>query len=312
MTMNSLTSVTAPLFLFTFLASVALLAQEVDDGIGMEGHMHSGSLVFETAVVDGPRTGEPVVAGQPYSAVQVSEHTETLANGTNIHQKWETARWYRDAQGRTRTERFTWAGALPVHTVEPGPRVARISDPVAGYVYVLDLRNHVAHRLRILTGAEASKRVGSADGADATSMPREQTARQKVAGTSRSGGVFPNPNSTSSSQRPEIKQEALGKDVTDGVEVVVRRVTMTTPTGLDGNDQPLVRVCENQYSEELKLTILSKCSDPRAGDSATRLENVERTDPDPALFQVPADYTVVDEVDQFRIDLGTAEPNKER
>ena len=96
----------------------------------------------------------------------------------------------------------------------------------------------------------------------------------------------------------------------DGVEVAVRKITMTTPTGLDGNDQPLVRVCENQYSEELKLTILSKCSDPRAGDTVTRLENLERTDPDPALFQVPPDYTVVEEKDQFRIDLGAAETNE--
>ena len=305
----------ARLFVYTFLTAGIVRSQQQDDGIGMEGHMHNGSLVFETAVVDGPRTGEAVVVGQPYSAVQVSEHSETLANGTNIHRKWETARWYRDALGRTRTERFTWAGALPVHTVEPGRRVVRISDPVAGYVYVLDIRNRIAHRLRILTDAEASKRTRSAERVDAPSTAREPNVRQVVAGSSRSGPaprLLANPDPTGSSNGPEIKQEALGKDLTGGVEVVARRVTMTTPAGLDGNDQPLVRVCDNQYSEELQLTILSKCSDPRAGDSATYLENLERTDPDPTLFQVPADFTVVDEKDQFRIDLGTVEAPKER
>jgi hypothetical protein len=59
-------------------------------------------------------------------------------------------------------------------------------------------------------------------------------------------------------------------------------------------------------------THINKCSDPQAGDNVTGLEKVERTDPDPALFEVPADYTVVDEVDRFRIDLGIDETSKER
>jgi hypothetical protein len=275
--MKRLSLCPAGLFLITLIGCQIAFAQQ-DDGVGMEGHIRNGSLVFETAVVDGPRAEtDSLIVGRPYSAVKVSEHTETLANGTNIHQKWETARLYRDSQGRTRTERFTFAGSLPIHTEEPGRRLIRICDPVAGYVYVLDIRKHIAHRLKILTPSEASK-----------------------------------PDLNESPQHPEIKQEALGKNVIDGVEVAVRQITMTTPEGVDGNDQPLVRVCENQYSEELKLTILSKCSDPRAGDSVTRLENLERTDPDPALFQVPPDYTIVEETEQFRIELGTPETRGER
>jgi len=289
--MNFLTSVTARLFLFTLLVSGTLLAQQMDDGIGMEGHVRNGSLVFETAFVDGPRTGDPVVVGQPYSAVQVSEHSETLADGTKIHSKWESARLYRDAQGRTRTERFTWAGALPVHTVEPGRRIARISDPVGGYVYVLDLRRHIAHRLKILTEAEFLERIPNEEMVEA-SLEAQHAA--------------PSPRLSPSSPSVKVKREELKG------EVAVTQMTTTTPKGLNGNDRPLVRTCENQYSKELNLTTLSKCSDPQAGDNITRLENVERTDPDPALFQVPADYTVVDEVDQFRIDLGVSETPNER
>jgi hypothetical protein len=294
--MNLLTAVLSRLLLFTFLLSGMVLAQQQDDGIGMEGHIRNGSLIFETAVVAGPGTADAVVTGQPYSATEVSEHTQQLANGTNIHQKWNEARLYRDLQGRTRTERFTYAGALPVHTVEPGRSIVRICDPVAGYVYVLDTKRRIGHRLKILTAAETSRRVRGEGSLD-TTRPAQRGAAD--------------PSLNESSSQPAIKQEALGKNVTEGVEVAVRQVTMTTPEGLDGNDQPLVRVCENQYSEELKLTILSKCSDPRAGDSATHLENLERTEPDPALFQVPADYTVVDDKDQFRIDLGTNDPPKE-
>jgi hypothetical protein len=290
--MSLVTAIPTRLFLFTFLLSGMVLGQQEDDGIGMEDHIRHGSLIFETASVDGPRTADPVVTGQPYSANRVLEHTQVLANGTNIHQKWVEARVYRDSQGRTRTERFTYAGALPVHTVEPGLHIVRISDPVAGYVYVLDIKKHIAYRLKILTAAEALRRVRSEGSVD---TPGAADSNLKA-----------------SSQWPEMKQETLGKDVTDGVEVAARRITMTMPAGVDGNDQPLVRVCETQHSEELQLTMLSKCSDPRAGDSVTHLENVDRTDPDPTLFQVPADYTVVDEMDQFRIDLGTAETPKER
>jgi hypothetical protein len=293
MMMNSLAGVIARLFLFTFLVPGIVCAQEQDDGIGMEGHMRNGSLVFETAFVDGPRTGDPVIVGQPYSAVRVSEHSETLADGTKIHSKWESARLYRDAQGRTRTERFTWAGALPVHTVEPGRRIARLSDPVAGYVYVLDLRRHIAHRLKILTEAEFAERI------------RHEEIEEEAQ------PVAADPRISPSSPSPEVKQR-LGKNSSEGGEVAVMKTTITTPRGLEGNDRPLVLACENQYSEELKSTILSKCSDPRAGDNTTRLEVLERTDPDPALFQVPTDYTVVDEVDQFRIDLGIADAPKER
>jgi hypothetical protein len=293
MAMNLLSEDRTELLLIVFLGCCVAIAQQ-DDGIAMEGHMHNGSLVFETAVVDGPRAEGSLVVGQPYSAVQVSEHTQALANGTTIHQRWETSRLYRDSQGRTRTEQYVVAGALPVHTVEPGRRMVRICDPVGGYSYVLDTKRHIAHRLKILTMAEASNRAQSPESVDATRLARRAPANPAL----------------NSAQHPETKQEALGKEVADGVEVAVRKITMTTPTGLDGNDQPLVRVCENQYSEELKLTILSKCSDPRAGDTVTRLENLDRADPDPALFQVPPDYTVVEEKDQFRIDLGAAETNE--
>ena len=271
--MKLLTGATARLFLLAFLAPGFVLAQEQEDGIGMEGHMRNGSLVFETAFVDGPRSGDPVVVGRPYSAVQVSEHSETLADGTKIYRKWETSRLYRDAQGRTRTDRFTWAGALPVHTVEPGRRIARISDPVAGYVYVLDLRRHIAHRLKILTEAEFAERIRNEEIVEAATEAQQSA---------------PSPGSSPSSPSTEVKQKPR-RNVNEGGEVTITQMTMTTPKGLNGNDRPLVRTCENQYSEELNSTTLSKCSDSQAGDNVTRLENVERTDPDPALFQVPAD-----------------------
>jgi len=44
----------------------------------------------------------------------------------------------------------------------------------------------------------------------------------------------------------------------------------------------------------LKMVVLSKNSDPRSGESTTRLTNISRAEPDPSLFQIPADYEVVE------------------
>jgi hypothetical protein len=70
---------------------------------------------------------------------------------------------------------------------------------------------------------------------------------------------------------------------------------MTFPVGSMGNDRPLVRVMESWISPGLKITVLLKNSDPRMGESATLLQNINRSEPDPALFGVPADYQIADE-----------------
>jgi hypothetical protein len=62
-----------------------------------------------------------------------------------------------------------------------------------------------------------------------------------------------------------------------------------------GNDRPLVRVTESWISPDLKLPVLWKNSDPRMGESTMRLQNINRSEPDPALFGVPAGYQIVDE-----------------
>lgn len=64
--------------------------------------------------------------------------------------------------------------------------------------------------------------------------------------------------------------------------------------GAEGNDRPIEIVCENWKSPELKLMMLLKCTDPLCGDHTTRIVRVDRSEPDPSLFQVPADFRIVD------------------
>jgi len=90
----------------------------------------------------------------------------------------------------------------------------------------------------------------------------------------------------------EVNQEQLGSQTIEGVVAEGTRVTHTIAAGKIGNERPIVTVNERWYSPELQTVVFSKNSDPRIGETTYRLTNINRSEPDPSLFQVPADYTV--------------------
>jgi hypothetical protein len=73
-----------------------------------------------------------------------------------------------------------------------------------------------------------------------------------------------------------------------------KRTTSTIPAGAVGNELPITIVNEQWYSPELQVFVLTKQSDPRAGETIYRLTNINRSEPDRALFEVPADYNVIE------------------
>jgi hypothetical protein len=86
------------------------------------------------------------------------------------------------------------------------------------------------------------------------------------------------------------KQESLGKQVIEGVEVEGTRTTRTIPAGEIGNTRPIQIVDESWYSSELHLRVMILHRDPRSGESTFRLTNINRSEPARTLFQVPPDY----------------------
>jgi len=79
----------------------------------------------------------------------------------------------------------------------------------------------------------------------------------------------------------------------EGFQVEGRRITTTWPAGSAmGNDRPITSVDETWFSPELHIVVLSKGTDPRNGEHTRKLVNIDRTEPDPSLFQPPADYTI--------------------
>ncbi len=199
------------------------------------------------------------LAGAPYSGEQIYELTGKRPDGTQIKGQPVVTKIYRDSQARTRTEN-SWR--------------IDISDPIAGYLYRLDSAHHVAHR---------------------TPQPSPLKPRTQAFNTGTKVQQAPEIDYARGPRLPEHKDESLGTQIISGVMAEGRRYTLTYAPGSVGNDQPIVRTDETWYSPELEIVLLSRTSDPRSGDSTTRIEKLSRVEPDPSLFQVPRDYEIVDD-----------------
>ena len=84
----------------------------------------------------------------------------------------------------------------------------------------------------------------------------------------------------------------LGSRDFDGVRADGKSVSYTIPAGEIGNKNPITVTTETWYSPELQVTVYSKHSDPRSGDSIYRLANIKRSEPASTLFMVPDGYAV--------------------
>lgn len=207
----------------------------------------------------GPRPGE-VVKNSPYSGERVTVTTQVLADGNTIQQRQQT-NFYRDSQGRVRTERTEAA----VNGQAARKHVA-ISDPVAGVEYSLDVESKTAVSMpRHFPGAH--------NGANPPVQPQARTrnAQQQT--------------------DPNVVRENLGTQVVSGVSATGTRTTRTIPAGAIGNAAPIRTVHETWYSDDLKTIVMSKTTDPRNGSTTMTLNNVLRVEPDASLFQVPSDFT---------------------
>jgi hypothetical protein len=83
------------------------------------------------------------------------------------------------------------------------------------------------------------------------------------------------------------KQEDLGIREIDGVPAHGIRQTQTA----DENDgKEVVITDEYWYSQDLRINLMIKHSDPRKGMTTLTVAQVTRTEPDPAVFEVPEGY----------------------
>jgi TonB family protein len=90
----------------------------------------------------------------------------------------------------------------------------------------------------------------------------------------------------------ESRTEQLGTQTVEGIAAEGTRYIDTIPAGAIGNEREINIVRERWYSPELQMVILMKHTDPRFGEATQRLTNIDRSEPDASLFQVPDGYEI--------------------
>ncbi|HLK50300.1 MAG TPA: hypothetical protein VKT49_19290 [Bryobacteraceae bacterium] len=226
----------------------------------------------------------PAVKNAPYSATEVTENTQTLADGNRIHRKSQVP-VYRDSEGRVRRE----SSADQI----------TIWDPVANASYILNPKTQIARKLPLgmnFLSASAGQKVVTGgivrfqDGPGVPALPPPD-----VMFTALGGGPGAKVEILGPQGKLTPKSESLGKQMIEGVNADGTRMTTTLEAGAIGNDRPIEITSETWYSPDLQTMVKSTHSDPRNGEDTFQLINISRAEPPPTLFQVPAEYQVIDQ-----------------
>jgi hypothetical protein len=227
-----------------------------------------------------------IVRGAPYSALAVREANQTLGDGTKIH-RLVSGGVYRDGQGRTRNE-VAHGGHGMFAPAGHEEKLITITDPVAGFTYVLDPAQKTATKVPLHAGGprggpmmgQAVHQGGPRGGAMMGPAPGGEGRRPMHAGLGAMQGDF--------------KSEFLPAKDIEGVSAEGRRITTTILAGQIGNDHPIVSVSERWFSPKLQVVVLMTNSNPRMGQETYKLTKINLAEPDPSLFEIPAGYTVIE------------------
>lgn len=196
-----------------------------------------------------------VITGAPYSALGTSETVSTLPDGNRVvHQS--TVRLWRDSDGRTRAEYSLGSVGGPT-PLELNTRLTVIDDPGQRERYFLqpDGQVVVVPIAPCRPAAEPDLNVGP---------PRPAGLPLQVS-------------------RP-VK---LGERRVSGETVTGSRIEATIPAGALGNRQPVRMSAEQWYGRDLQVVVEATYRDPRTGDTTYRLREIQRQEPDAALFRLP-------------------------
>ncbi len=221
----------------------------------------------------------PAVKGAPYSADEVHETTQTLADGTRIHNETKTT-VARDSQGRVRRE---------------SPGQIMIWDGAGGTSYMLNQANQTGQKMQMhymvqhdgpvpALPPDLATHTFQLDGSD----PKQQIMvlkkdRAVVGGKADGARLQP---------QKDAKKETLGSQILEGVTCEGTRTTTTIEAGAIGNDRPIQVTEERWYSPELQVDLMVRRVDPRTGEDVVKLTNVKRIEPDPSLFTPPPGYQI--------------------
>jgi hypothetical protein len=250
----------------------------------------SKTVIGQNSAPDSIDVGDPmisdatsVVVGLPYQSVEQVSVTTTLPDGQRVVVELR-ARRYRDASGKTRIEEF------------PMKEDGQSQDTPAG-ILIIDPAADVIHELQTATRTVYSVAISKLE-AEAAPPALFRDPTQPINQPNRPGDVV---DEYIAALRPP-PAVAWGKGEEDlGTQTVAglvahgereTRITVTAPSSAkaikSAND-----IKEDWRSSDLQITLLSKRSSSRYGEVDTRVISIDRHEPDPPLFEVPADYAAI-------------------
>ena len=242
------------------------------------------------------------VIGAPYTGEATTETIQVLADGNRIVRR-ASAKVYRDGQGRTRRETLDAVGQVTS---------VLISDPVRGTSIVFEPGSNAAHRAGIATfvtvadghgeavtvtgtGTGTSFHVSSDADLKAPQHAEQKAAQHMIVAGQGAGVTSVGPVTwvtEYASTAAASTREDLGVQVIEGVPAKGTRTTAVIPAGAIGNELPITVLSEEWVSVDLKVLVLTKHVDPRAGETTYRITGITRGEPNASLFELPAGVVV--------------------
>lgn len=210
----------------------------------------------------------PPLMNASFSAVVTTEVISMLADGTTAT-VWNRRTVARDSTGRIFQQRVFFG---PNGNTEP-PRIRALQymDPNRHEVYDCIVAQKTCYISKYARPAMAE-------------MPAGMGGLQVCGCASpQRGGVT-------------ITHDALGQKTIEDADTTGSREVTTLPVGQIGNQKPQPIVKEFWYSPRLGLNLITKRFDPRSGTENFTVENLSLNEPDPKMFEPPADYQVVRQV----------------
>lgn len=200
----------------------------------------------------------PSTPNAPFTATVTTEWIRHLPDGSNITLKNHRT-VARDSKGRIFQERAYFVPDDGKH--ESTITQTEISDPEAHEIYICKPVERVCRLEQFYPASFASSLGAVVAQAD-----------------SAAGGV-----------------ENLGKQTIEGLETVGSRETRVIEAATIGNDSPLLERREFWYSPQLGINLVTKRQDARFGSQQNfDVSNIALGEPDAKLFDVPADYKILD------------------
>lgn len=213
-----------------------------------------------------------------YSMTQVIVHTQTLSDGTQIRTR-TVMKEAQDTEGRRRTETIPDA-----FSGNPAQEQISIIDPISNRNIILYPQRKVA-QLNLYRN-DAPTQLPAVD------KEREEKLRAFFK------AIQPSPEEMRANmhgnQQQNCSNEKAGDETFDGMTVDVSRMVCVIPTGSQGNDREMRSITEFWVLPDIGITVRSVEDSPLGGHTEMTVEDFQRTPPDPALFQIPADYSVFD------------------